>query len=184
MYFGRIGSQTKIIEPLRLKHTKNIFIGSGVTVSRHAFLLTLTLPGTEMPRMTIGDGCKLGHRNHITCVNEVTIGIKVLTADGVHISDNSHVFVDPETPILEQNVICRGKVSIGNGSWLGENVSVLSATIGKNCVIGANAVVISDIPDYCVAVGIPARVVRRYNPETCTWQKVPKDAANQSTGAE
>jgi acetyltransferase-like isoleucine patch superfamily enzyme len=124
------------------------------------------------PRLTIGEGCEIGHLNHITCVNQVRIGAKVLTADRVHISDNHHEFADITLPILEQGVSSRGPVEIGDGTWLGEGVNVLSCRIGRNCVIGANSVVLSDIPDFCVAVGTPARVIKRYDKEKKQWIRV------------
>lgn len=170
-FFGRIGIRSKVLAPLRLKNVQHIFVGDTVIINRHAFLLTVPLPGQAAPRLMINDGCVIGHMNHITCVNEVTIGTKVLTADRVHISDNSHVFTDPTLAIVDQGVESTGKVSIGDGTWIGENASVLSCNIGKHCVIGANAVVVTDIPDYCVAVGIPARVVRRFNHLSGLWER-------------
>ena len=58
---------------------------------------------------------------------------------------------------------------IGEGSWLGEHVCVIGASIGKHCVIGANAVVVHDIPDYSVAVGAPARVIKKFNEDSNSW---------------
>ena len=72
-------------------------------------------------------------------------------------------------PIMNQPVKVLRKVRIGEGSWLGENVSVCGASIGKHCVIGANSVVTKDIPDYCVAVGSPAKVVKKYDSEKKQW---------------
>jgi acetyltransferase-like isoleucine patch superfamily enzyme len=156
---------------MRLKNVENIFIGDSVLIHKHAFLLTLRIPDNPAPRLVISDGCTIGHFNHITCVNELVIGRKVLTADRVHISDNSHAFADPNVPIMEQGVVTKGKVSIGDGTWIGEGSSVLSCSIGKNCVIGSNAVVVSDIPDHCVAAGVPARIIRRFNPTSRVWEK-------------
>jgi|SRR5579872_813518 len=173
LFFGHIGSRSKLISPMRLKNVQRIFIGDRVTINKYSFLLTLSLPAQPAPRLAIDDGCVIGHMNHITCVNEVTIGAKVLTADRVHISDNSHVFTDTSRAILEQGVESTGKVSIGEGTWIGENASVLSCSVGKHCVVGANAVVISDVPDYCVVVGVPARVVRRFDPVTSEWKSTP-----------
>ena len=65
-----------------------------------------------------------------------------------------------------------GKVRIGSGSWIGENACILGVIIGKQCVIGANSVVTKDIPDYSVAVGIPAKVIKKYNFETQQWERV------------
>ena len=60
---------------------------------------------------------------------------------------------------------------IGRDSWRGENVCVLGAKIGRHCVIGANSVVTKDIPDYCIAVGIPARIIKRYCFDSQTWRR-------------
>ena len=63
-------------------------------------------------------------------------------------------------------------MEIGEGTWLGEGVCVIGAKIGKGCVIGANAVVTKDIPDYSVAVGSPAKVIKKYNSDTKRWEKL------------
>jgi acetyltransferase-like isoleucine patch superfamily enzyme len=169
--WGRIGKGSKLIQPMRLRNVHNIQIGENVIINKYAFLLTLQQGGSPIPQLTIGDGCIIGHMNHIACVNEVHIGRNVLTADRVFISDHSHGFSDMNIPIMQQPVVSRGPVSIGDGTWIGENASVLSCRVGKNCVIGSNAVVLSDIPDYCVAVGAPARIVRRLNPLSQVWEQ-------------
>lgn len=62
--------------------------------------------------------------------------------------------------MIAQGIVQKGqKVSIGDGSYIGINVVIVgNVKIGKHCVIGANSV--KDIPDYCVAVGSPARVIK------------------------
>jgi len=172
MFWGSIGSKAKLIQPMRLRNVQYMHIGEGVIINKHAFLLTLQTDERLVPRMTIGKGSVIGHMNHITCVREVEIGQNVLTADRVHISDHSHGFSDITIPVLAQPVTSTGTVRIGDGTWIGENVSVLSCHIGRNCVIGANAVVTKDVPDYSVAVGAPARVVRRFDPESRRWDNV------------
>ncbi len=65
------------------------------------------------------------------------------------------------------------EVRIGAGAWLGQNVVVMpGVTIGCNAVIGANSVVTSDVPDHSVAVGAPARLIRRFNCACNRWEKV------------
>lgn len=169
---GGLGARSRILQPLNLRNADNIYLGSGVVIQKHSWLLTLPLPGKPQPKLTIGDGTQIGYFGHITCVNRVEIGRRVLMADRVHISDNGHGFADPGVPIMDQPVVSKGPVSIGDGTWLGENVSVLSCRIGRNCVIGANAVVTHDIPDFSVAVGIPARVIKQFDPQSGTWRKV------------
>jgi acetyltransferase-like isoleucine patch superfamily enzyme len=148
-----------------------MWIGENVLINRFSFLFTWAPPESENPRLSIGDGCIIGHMNHIACIKEVSIGKHVLTADRVYISDHSHGFSDTTVPIMKQAAVSKGKVKIGDGTWLGESVVVLSCTIGKNCVIGANSVVLSDIPDCSVAVGAPARVIRRLD-DGCNKPKV------------
>jgi acetyltransferase-like isoleucine patch superfamily enzyme len=159
---------------MRLKNVHQIEIGEDVLINRHIFLLTHQEYNSAAPRLIIGDGCIIGHMNHITCIREVQIGKNVLTADRVYISDHSHEFSNPTIPIMQQSAVSKGKVSIGDGTWIGENVVVLSCNIGKNCVIGSNAVVLSDVPDFSVAVGVPARVVQRFNPSSHSWERVEK----------
>ena len=168
---GGLGGRTVIFKPIALKNPQNIHIGYDVAIHSHSWLLTMALPGRQPPKLVIGDGSDIGNFNHITCVNHVEIGTKVLTADGVHITDNSHGYENPDLPIMDQAVLSKGPVIIGAGTWLGENVSVLSCRIGRNCVIGANAVVTKDIPDFCVVAGVPGRVIRQFDPKSATWKR-------------
>jgi acetyltransferase-like isoleucine patch superfamily enzyme len=169
---GSLAPRSRIIRPLKLQNLQNIFIGRNVTINKHTWLLTLKLDEKKNPKMIIGDDAEIGHFNHITCVDYVEIGAKVLTADGVFISDNSHGYDDPKIPIIDQPIVSKSPVIIGVGSWLGENVSVLSCRIGRNCVIGANSVVNRDIPDFCIAAGVPARVIKRYDWELKEWKRI------------
>lgn len=128
--------------------------------------------GGGISELVIEDGCTIGHFNHIYATKRIVLRKDVLTADKVYISDNMHGYEDVGTTILRQPVVQRNTVEIGEGSWLGENVSVIGANVGKHCVIGANSVVTHDIPDYSVAVGSPAKVIKRYDFGLRKWIKV------------
>jgi maltose O-acetyltransferase len=70
-----------------------------------------------------------------------------------------------------------GPVHIGAGAWLGANVTVLSGvSIGEGAVVGAGSVVTKDVPDYAVAVGAPARVIRSARPVDPIPAAVERDA--------
>lgn len=125
-------------------------------------------------RLTIEEGVRIGHFNHIYCTGKITIERDVLTADKVYISDNVHSFEDITVPIWQQQVKQLNEVIIGRGAWLGENVCVIGASVGQGSVVGANSVVTKDIPDFCVAVGSPAKVIKRYNHSTKLWEKYPQ----------
>jgi acetyltransferase-like isoleucine patch superfamily enzyme len=166
-------SSTAFIQPLlRIDGKENITIEPKVTIQRLSWIAAVPLTGSENCHLSIGEGSIIGHMNHIFATGEITIGKYVLTADKVFISDNQHEFRDIQKPILAQGIKQLSKVTIGDGTWLGENVCVMGASIGKNCVIGSNSVVTKDIPDYCIAVGSPAKIIKRYNLNTKEWEKV------------
>lgn len=170
--FGDFGFHSWIKSPLRIDGGKNIRIGNNVAIQYKTWLGALPLTGSQNAELVIEDGSIIGNFNHIYATKRIVIHQKVLTADKVFISDNLHGYEDVKIPILEQPIVQNGTVEIGEGSWLGENVCVLGANIGKHCVIGANSVVTHDIPDYSVAVGIPAKVIKSYNIEKNQWERV------------
>ena len=82
----------------------------------------------------------------------------------ITITDNSHGKADIESlkySPIKRRLFSNGAISIEDGVWIGEKVTILpGVTIGTNSIIGANAVVTSNIPANCVAVGIPAKVIK------------------------
>ena len=170
--FRHYGKKSLILCPLQIDGKKNISIGNHVVVGEQSWLAAMPLTGNAQPQLTIGSHCVLGHFNHIYATSQIIFEESVLTADKVYISDNLHTYSDVSQPIINQPIRQLKPVRIGEGSWIGENVSIIGASVGKHCVIGANAVVTHDIPDYSVAVGIPARVIKRYDAQTQKWIKV------------
>ncbi len=123
------------------------------------------VPGQECitnPVVTIGDRCLIGRGSGIVGHFSIEIGDDVWTGHNVYITDQNHGYEDVSLPISKQSQPERA-VKIGSGSWLGYGSVVLpGVTIGEHCVIGANSVVTRDVPSYSVAVGVPARVIKRY----------------------
>jgi acetyltransferase-like isoleucine patch superfamily enzyme len=166
-----IGSRSRIVAPLKIYGAANISIGNRVTVEYKTWLAAYPHTGAVSCNLIIEDGTQIGNFNHIYATSKIHIGKKVLTADKVYISDNSHSFDDVGTAINDQRIKQLQEVNIGDGAWLGENVCVLGANVGKGCVIGANSVVTKNIPDFCIAVGSPAKIIKKYNFEKGTWMK-------------
>lgn len=112
----------------------------------------------------IGDNCDIGTRNRIA--GNVIIGDNVLIGPDNFICSYTHTYDNPDMPIMNQKEVPIHKngheeLKIGDGSWIGTHVAILGdVNIGKHCVIGANSVVTKDVPDYCVAVGSPAKVIK------------------------
>lgn len=168
----RFGWRSMIVKPLEVLGPKNMIIGDRVTIQYNTWLAAKPLTGMRECLLLIEDGCAIGHFNHIYATHSIILHKDVLTADKVYISDNLHGYDIIGVPIKDQPIIQNRTVEIGEGSWLGENVCVLGAKIGRHCVIGANSVVTKDIPDYCVAVGVPAKIIKRYDFNKNTWKKV------------
>lgn len=139
-----------------LKGKNNIILEDGVTVRPYAQIWS---GGT----VRIGRGTEIGERCRISIANSLNIGEKVLLSPNVYITDCDHEYRNIDVPVINQGIVQRGqKVSIGGGSYIGINAVIVgNVKIGKHCVIGANSVVTKDVPDYCVAVGSPARVIKK-----------------------
>ena len=155
---------------MKITNPKYVILKNRVVINKYSWLLTLQI-NEKKPELIFDDDAIIGHFNHITCVNRVYIGKNVLTADRVYITDNYHGYEDIDMPISKQPVKSQGEVIIGDETWIGDNVSIISCKIGKHCVIGANSVVNRDIPDYCIAVEAPAKIVKRYNFQSKKWEK-------------
>lgn len=167
---GSIGLHSDLRRPLHIDCPKNIFLGN-ISIGYKVWLAANPLTGAEA-KLIIEDGCTIGNFNHIYATQSIILHKNVLTADKVYISDNLHGYEDITVPIQQQPIVQKGEVEIGEGSWLGENVCVLGSKIGRHCVIGANSVVTKDIPDYSIAVGAPAKVIKKYDFEQKKWIKV------------
>ncbi|MGF2413886.1 acyltransferase [Ferruginibacter sp.] len=166
--FGKIGNKTRLIDPIINGH-KRIFLGNNVFIRKNTWLAAEPVTGDVNCRLTIGDGTYVGNFCHFYASSKIEIGKKVLFADKVYLSDNLHGYKDINLAVIDQPVMQTNPVIIGDGAWLGENVCVIGASVGKNSVVGSNSVVTKNIPDYCVAVGAPAKIIKRYDFELKDW---------------
>lgn len=175
--FASFGQRTSVVFPVAIEGVKNIHLGRDVYIAAQTCLAANPLTDVSSCSLEIGNGCRIGRFNHIYATGRVVLEDHVLTANGVYISDNQHEYRNIEIPILQQSIIQKKFVTIGSGSWLGHNVCVMGASVGRNCTIGANSVVTRDIPDYCVAVGSPARIVKRFDQFSGQWKSTREDGS-------
>ena len=171
--FGAFGEHSVIcFPPTTIFNERYIHIGSFTMIGEHVALSAGMTDGQQCltdPVVKIGDRCLIGRNSGIVGHLAIEIGNDVWTGHNVYITDQNHGYEDVSRPISQQTQPERS-VSIGDGSWLGFGVVVLPGSrIGKHVAIGANSVVNGTIPDYCVAVGAPARVIKRYAPG-CGWK--------------
>ena len=130
-------------------------IGRGALLEPNVWI---TAPGEA--RVRIGEGTFLNLGVMVAAHGLVEIGAHCMLANGCFVSDASHRFEDPDTPITWQGFESKGPTRIGDNCWLGAHVVVTSGvTIGERCVVGANSVVTSDLAPFSLAAGAPARVL-------------------------
>ncbi len=169
--FNYFGKNACVLNPLKVDGLESITISDFVTVHEGTWLAAKPLTGSKA-ELIIEEGAVLGHYNHIYATQSIIIGKNVLTADKVYISDNLHNYENVDIPVLKQGIKQCQTVEIGEGSWLGENVCVIGSSIGKHCIIGANSVVTHNIPDFSLAVGAPAKVIKRFDFQLKKWTKM------------
>jgi acetyltransferase-like isoleucine patch superfamily enzyme len=163
--------------PIDIRGKKNIQFGKGLTTGYHCRIETHSVNKEKV--LTIGENVQFNDFVHIAAKQSVIIGDNVLIASKVFISDISHGFYkgndldsDPKVDPKKRE-LTSSPVVISENVWIGESASILAGVrIGKASVIGANSVVTKDIPDYSIAVGNPAKVIKKYNFNTKHWEKL------------
>ena len=166
----KIASSARVSKLAGIFGGENIEVQAGVKIWDYTWIAALS-PTKSAVKLVIGAGTVVGRFNHIYASKSVEIGKNVITGDKVYISDNLHEYTNIQLPVKHQPIKQLKEVFIGDGAWIGENVCIIGASVGKNTVIGSSAVVTKDIPDYCVAVGAPARVIKRYDFQLEEWVK-------------
>lgn len=166
--FRLVGEGTNFDRLLRVQGGGNISIHDHVHVHRGTWLAAISLNNSSVD-LCIDSGCIIGYYNHIFATGKIVIGKNVITAKNVYISDNLHSYEDIDIPIYKQPIKQLKNIFIGEGSWIGENACIIGSSIGKHCVVGANAVVTHDVPDYSVVVGAPARVIKYFDFNKKMW---------------
>lgn len=165
LQFGTFGNGSVMCFPaIRAVNPQSIHVGSGTLIGREVVLSAGWGPGHEglaSRVLSIGDRCVIGRDSTIVAHRSIEIGDDVWTGHQVFITDGNHTFDDLTAPIHTQ-LIEERPVKIGDHSWIGHGAVILpGVSIGHHSVVGAGSVVTRDIPDFSVAVGVPARVVHR-----------------------
>lgn len=170
LWFGRklatrhdrvsVGADTLISPQSRIHPRKGIIrIGERCSVAPNAVI---------QGNVEIGNDCSIqygtilvGYGTVDNPDGKITIGNKVRIAPYVMMIAGNHVFSDPGKPIHQQGLV-HAPITIEDDVWIAGRVNIMAGvTIGSGSVIGAGSVVTKDIPPYSVAVGVPARVVKK-----------------------
>lgn len=175
MYTKLIWKNARLVRlPFYARNQRNIIMSKGFTCG-YNFRLSAgsDIVGGKIifgKNFTMGDNCQLERQGGLT------IGDDVLLASRVFIGTTSHgkyVGERQDSPTTKPNErkIYYQSVEIGNNCWIGNGVVILSGvTIGNGCIVGANSVITKNIPDECMVVGVPARIIKKYSKDTGRWE--------------
>ena len=164
-----------IFRDVQIYNPQHISIGEDCVIGERTTLCPLHQHNEKMypSEINIGNRVRIGSYNCIASAYSVTIEDDVLFAAYVHITDHSHGYEDIQFPICKQDIIHKGPVVIGRGSWLAFGCHILSGvTIGEHAVVAANSVVTKDVPAYTIVAGNPAKAIKKYDKESKQWIKV------------
>jgi acetyltransferase-like isoleucine patch superfamily enzyme len=181
--FQRFGRGSWIRKPLLIVNSNLISIGSRVSIREGVRLEIVRSSHQRIPQLFIGDDTNIEQNVHIVCHCRIRIGSNVSITGNCSIVDVTHPFADVRDP---RKIGARIKdedsfVEIGDGSFIGFGSVILpNVRIGTRAVIGANSVVTHDVPDYSVAGGVPAIVLKRYDFSREAWVKVFSSTASQA----
>jgi len=176
---GHVGRNVTFGQNVVLRHPHKIFIGDNVVIDDQC---VLDAKGQNNRGIFIGDGVFVGRHTILNCKNgdivlenhvnisfncmifsasHVRVGAHYLMAAYCYLVGGTHAFDDPTVPVLYQKRMSEG-ISVGAGGWMGAHVTVFDGVhIGKHAIVGAGSIVNKNIPDFAVAAGLPARVVKQ-----------------------
>ncbi|MDE1313011.1 acyltransferase [Vibrio aestuarianus] len=166
-FFGAYELPSYIGRPIFIGNFKKIFIGKRVRIFPGARIEVLN----DKSSIIFGDNISIGQNIHITSGAELRVGKNTTIAENVFISNIEHHYQDIGVHILDQENLIK-ETQIGDNCYIGFGAVIQAGTIlGKQCIVGSNSVVRGHFPDYSVIVGVPAKVVKRYDKKECVWKK-------------
>lgn len=180
--FASIGSNVSIHFTSQISRalSPRIQIGNTVSVKDHVWLVVATPDPAGNPTIVIDDRCVIATGSIISAKNCVHLERSVNVAQQVLIVDHNHAYEDPVVPIIEQGITPGGRITIGEGSWIGHGAAIICSrgdlTIGRHCIVSSNSVVTQSVPDHSVVFGAPATIIRHYDPEKRIWRMGPRSA--------
>jgi lipopolysaccharide O-acetyltransferase len=168
--------------PIDLRGRNYIDFGYSLTTGVGCRFEAFDGDGQRKKRIIFGKNVQVNDYVHISAMDCVKIGDNVLMASHIYISDNSHGYYEGKnndsSPLIppKDRPYKISPVKIGDNIWIGEGVIIMPGVeIGSGSIIGAHSIVNKNIPSNCIAVGTPAKVIKRYSFESQKWEKVTQD---------
>lgn len=172
--YGHIGTGSCIEKALAIRGKEHIYIGDNTFIRPGARIECITeFAGKQYtPHLSIGSGVNIEQNVHIVCANSLQIEDNVTISSSVFIADNSHQFGNRSDSILKIP-LNTATTRIEKGGFIGAGAKIMpGVTLGKNVIVGANAVVTKSVPDYSIVAGVPAKIIKKYDFEKNEWISV------------
>lgn len=169
---GSAGRGSTITLPRRITGGGCVYLGEGTFIHRGSEIHAIERRGGQhfKPRVLIGNRVYIGQNVCIASINAITIMDLCVLSDHVYLTDAFHGLNPLRGPISEQPWESRGPITIGVSTFIGYRAVILpGVTLGKNCVVGANAVVTRSFPDYSMVAGAPARLIKSFCFKSGEW---------------
>ncbi len=187
--FGNVSKNISIHSPRRIINPEYMFLGDNIQLGPGSLLIAIThyppiswkhpekhqFTQKFSPKIIIGNRVTSTADLQIAAMSEITIEDDVMFASNINITDGLHGYENPNEPYKYQKIFRIAPIRIKQGCWIGQNVVILPGiTIGKFSIIGANSVVTKNLPDRCIAVGSPAKVIKKWDETTQKWISLEK----------
>ena len=173
--------------PRNIVNPERIFLGNDIHLGPNSLLIALAgYPGPSMQhpekkgmqqtfhsKISIGSRVVSTGQLQVAAMSEIIIEDDVMFATNVNITDGFHGYTRIDEPYKYQEIMRIQPIRIKQGCWIGQNVVIFpGVTIGEMSIVGANSVVVKSIPDHCIALGSPAKVVKNWDVNTESWVSV------------
>ena len=173
-----IASDVLLIGVFRIRIGPNVAIGSGSW-------LNINDRNSKLDALVIGDNCFIGRRNFFSVGRSIVLRDYCLTAMNCAFIGSSHRYDDPMSAYMTTGVTLDADIYVGANCFFGYGSQVIgNVRIGHGCVIGAGTLIRCDIPPFSLAVGNPARVIKRFDFSSQQWVAWPANTVTEGPSEE
>ena len=171
--FKMLGKKSVILSPICVEGKKFISLDDYVRISEFSRIEAISSWNEKKfkPNLSIGEHTTFEQFAHITFASNLTIGSHCTFLSRVLVTTIDHLFLDVSKSILKNDITTKD-VKIGNYCFFGMDSKIFPGVeIGDHVIVGANSIVMNDLPSFTVCVGVPAKPIKKYNFETGRREK-------------
>jgi acetyltransferase-like isoleucine patch superfamily enzyme len=166
-FTAKFGLLSYMGEPIYISGFKRLYIGNKVRIYPSA-----RIEAMKNGSIIIENDVSIGQCLHVISAEKVVIGQCSTLSANVFITDVDHEYEDIDIHVMEQPLVINSTI-VGKNCFIGYGAVIRAGTkLGKQCIVGANSVVKGEFPDYCVIAGNPAKIIKKYNIDSCQWERV------------